>query len=712
MIIKTLVFLCFLVGSFAFAEDKAKVELPTVFIKGNEHIDHSHVFKVEKVRTSDLKRSSNTNLTEIVKHQNGVEAQTYCANCGAKRLTINGLKGEHTSILIDGIPLHSAVSSFYGVDSIPANGIAEIEVMRGSGASLINPESIGGTLNVITTDPFRAENSYLISTSFGEEKFNKSSNISALYNHIHKEKKWAISIGAQASFKDTWDVDNNSVAEIPQSKNYSAFAKSRHFIPSSKSEAVVRVGHSKLEILGGAVKPSKPNSVRAVAAQESDFIDGSVHKKFVGDNGKITDWIQVERTEATLNYKKHLLKERLINFKFGYARQSQSAIYQHGFDYSNIDNLIVGDLSYRKAFIDGNILTFGVFAKDERLRSASEVLFEKYPPGDSRDIEKDNFNLQSYALYGQYNLLLGGSVEADIALRVDSMSIDWLELSHSINEVIVAPRAQVLHNFNDHLSQRFSYGLGYRSPLTFFESQHGNNESGYKVGITDLEKAHSGVYSLSYSTPTYYVTMSSHYTYLQNMAYGFSQFNQPIVYKNTDENFHITVSDLLLGYKPSDQYLLEFVFEHFNYQDGYKKKLPTAAIENRIQLRSNYESKKWDHSFALNIVYSRDLSKYGSYENHYINRDQSSEPTLSASMVKKRQESPTYATLDASLTYKQSKKLKWSLAVNNIFDYTQISAGDSPATWHWHFNHAHFDGLHTWGPSRGREVYLNLSGNF
>ena len=86
----------------------------------------------------------------------GLITRPTCANCGAKRLRINGLKGEHTSILIDGLPLHSTISSFYGVDNIPVNGIENILVMRGAGASLTNPEAIGGTINIQTVDPFKS----------------------------------------------------------------------------------------------------------------------------------------------------------------------------------------------------------------------------------------------------------------------------------------------------------------------------------------------------------------------------------------------------------------------------------------------------------------------------------------------------------------------------------------------------------------------------
>ena len=61
---------------------------------------------------------------------------------------------------------------------------------------------------------------------------------------------------------------------------------------------------------------------------------------------------------------------------------------------------------------------------------------------------------------------------------------------------------------------------------------------------------------------------------------------------------------------------------------------------------------------------------------------------------------------------KWTEKLTVNLNVLNVFDYTQTSAGDSPSTWHWHFNHAHYDGLHTWGPNAGRQFQLALDYKF
>ncbi len=686
----------------------AEENVPTVVIDGGESLTSPlnpySTFTTERVSKEKFSQPSRQTLTDLVKDQVGVEAQTYCSNCGAKRLTINGLKGEHTSILIDGLPLHSAVSSFYGVDSIPVNGIEQINVMRGAGASLTNPEAIGGTLDLVTIDPLEAKQVYSTSLSVNDHFRGTAQNHSVLLSLPNTEKRFGISFGGQYTLSNAWDEDDNGIAESPERSNYSGLIKARYLL-NAKNDLSLRLGVSQLNILGGPINAQKPTQVRPIPAQETDFIDGNIENKFIGDPLRVTDWISLNRYEGAIHWTSYLSEQFTFSWNSGYARQEQRAIYQHGFDYAHNDNLFITDLNLKWFMNESHILEAGLFHKTQRLRSASEVLFVQ------NNIPKDNFDNVSNALYVKHSYLLSQNIEMDTALRIDKTDVDWIELTNKINETIVAPRYQIRHDITEHLSQRFSYGLGYRSPLTFFESQHGNNENGYQVDITDLEKAHSLVYTLSYNTPDYYITGGMHYTHLKNMAYGFESQGQPILYRNTDEAYGIWANDLLVGYKMTHDWMLEGSIEFFHYEDAYTQKLPTAAIERRLQVKSNYSSGSWSHLLSVTLIGSRDLTRYGSYSNYYVDRNQFPPPETRGNEMKNLK-APSYFVVDTSISYQFGKYYTGSFGVSNLLNETQAKYGDNPSAWHWHYDHAHFDGLHTWGPNRGREYYLKLSGNF
>ena len=686
----------------------AEEAVPTVIIDEGEQASsplspHS-IYKTEQVSKDKLEQPSRQSLADLVKDQAGVESQVYCSNCGAKRLTINGLKGEHTSILVDGLPLHSAVSSFYGVDSIPVNGIEQVHVMRGTGASLANPEAIGGTLALITVDPLVPQQVYSISMNANDSLEGSAQNHSFLASLPNQNKRLGITLGGQYTLSNSWDEDKNGIAESPERANYSGMAKVRSLL-NHQNDLSFRFGVANLNILGGPANPQKPFEVRKIPAQETDFIDGSVENTFIGDPFKVTDWVSLKRYEGAIHWTKYLSQSTTLSWNSGYARQEQSSIYQHGFDYAHNDNIFVSDLNIQWLSGPSHSFKTGLFHKIQRLRSASETLFVQ------NEIPKDNFDNNSYAGYFKYSYLHSDHLEMDLALRMDQIHINWLDLSNEINKSIVAPRYQVKHDITHHLSQRLSYGLGYRAPLTFFESQHGNNENGYQINITDLEKAHSAVYSLSYNTPHYYITLGSHYTILENMAYGFESQGQPILYQNTSESYEIWAHDLLLGYKLNPWWMLEGSVEFFAYEDGYTEKLPTAAIEERFQLKSSIEVGAWTHSLNATLVGARDLSRYGSYGDYYVDRKQFPPPEVQGD-EKKDQKSPTYVVFDTSMSYQFLKGYKAMLGIKNLFDETQVKHGDNPSAWHWHFDHGHYDGLHTWGPNRGREFYLKLEAVF
>ncbi len=674
--------------------------------KDRTRLDPHATFKSERVSEKSLKSPSRQNLTQVLKDQVGVDAQVYCSNCGAKRLTINGLRAENTSLLIDGLPLHSSVSGFYGVDSVGPNGIYEIEVMRGTGASLTNPEAIGGTINIITLDPLESPLSSL-STSFSsnDQAEVSAQNQQALFSYANQDKTFGVLFGAQYTEQKPWDENKNGIAESPMRDSLNVFTKIK-FMAGKKNEFFLRTSINELKILGGPSKNAKkPETISDEEVLPSDFeILGDVESKYVGDNREITDWINLKRYEGQFKWMHHFADDFKIDLNLGVARQEQRSLYQHGFDYANNDILWVGDLKVEKLWNE-HIFNAGLFFKDQRLRSTSEILFE------DRGLRKDSFNHKSLAFYLRDTYVMSEKFEMDLALRFDQVNMTWIDLENEISNLVIAPRVQLKNSITDHLTQRLSYGLGYRTPLTYFESQHTNSEVGYEVDISKIESADSLVYTLSYNTPKHYSTFGSHYTHLKNMSFADepNDLTQPVFFRNANEAYDIWAFDILVGYKLNPSLMLELSYEHFLFEDGYTKKLPTASIEQRLQFKSSYEKGRWSAFMNLSFVPSRDLGRYGDYINHYrVYRLSSTAEFIDPKNLK----ADSFFTLDAEGQYKVNKYFSLSFGVKNLLDQTQVSSKDSPSMWHNHLGHAHYDGLHTWGPNRGREWYLQLSANF
>jgi len=95
-------------------------------------------------------------LFESVGMINGVRPQLNCNVCNTGDIHINGMEGPYTMVLIDGMPIVSALSTVYGLSAIPNSIVERVEVVKGPAASLYGSEAMGGIINVITKNPVKA----------------------------------------------------------------------------------------------------------------------------------------------------------------------------------------------------------------------------------------------------------------------------------------------------------------------------------------------------------------------------------------------------------------------------------------------------------------------------------------------------------------------------------------------------------------------------
>ena len=50
-----------------------------------------------------IEKKNALNLTAAINNEPGVNVSNECSMCGVKRVMLNGMKGEHTTILVDGL---------------------------------------------------------------------------------------------------------------------------------------------------------------------------------------------------------------------------------------------------------------------------------------------------------------------------------------------------------------------------------------------------------------------------------------------------------------------------------------------------------------------------------------------------------------------------------------------------------------------------------
>lgn len=125
---------------------------------------------VEIITPKFFLKNPTPSLFEALSIVNGIQPQLNCNVCNTGDIHINGMEGPYTMILIDGMPIVSALSTVYGLNGIPNSMIERVEVVKGPAASLYGSEAMGGIINVITKDPSKAPvlSADVFGTSWGE----------------------------------------------------------------------------------------------------------------------------------------------------------------------------------------------------------------------------------------------------------------------------------------------------------------------------------------------------------------------------------------------------------------------------------------------------------------------------------------------------------------------------------------------------------------
>ncbi|PVY38926.1 outer membrane receptor for ferrienterochelin and colicins [Pontibacter virosus] len=159
-------------------------------------------------------------IFEALEIVNGVQPQINCSVCGTGDIHINGMEGAYTMVLIDGMPIVSALSTVYGLSGIPNSLIERVEVVKGPASTLYGSEAVAGLINIITKSPATAPrlSADLFYTSHRE-----------LNADIGYSKRWnGISTMLSTNyfrFADRRDVNGDNFTDIPLQHRFSMFNK-------------------------------------------------------------------------------------------------------------------------------------------------------------------------------------------------------------------------------------------------------------------------------------------------------------------------------------------------------------------------------------------------------------------------------------------------------------------------------------------------------
>lgn len=103
-----------------------------------------------------FKKNPTPSIFDALQNVNGVRPQLNCNVCNTGDIHINGLEGPYTMVMIDGMPIVSALSTVYGLSGIPNSLVERVEIVKGPASTLYGSEAVAGLINIITKTPSTA----------------------------------------------------------------------------------------------------------------------------------------------------------------------------------------------------------------------------------------------------------------------------------------------------------------------------------------------------------------------------------------------------------------------------------------------------------------------------------------------------------------------------------------------------------------------------
>lgn len=628
-------------------------ELDEVVITGTmkESYVRDSPIKVEVISKKFLQQSPTNNVVEAMQWVNGVQEQVNCGVCGTNEIRINGMEGPYTLVLIDGMPIVSALASVYGFNGIPSSLVEQIEIVKGPAGALYGTEAVGGVINIITQHPEEAKR-FSVNGFYSSHK---EANLD-VSGKLKIGKKWnALVSGNVYNFQHRLDENQDNFTDVPLAQRISLFSR----------WSMNRKDNRKFSIAGRYLAENRFGGVM------------NWEKVNIGSNEVYGEHIKTRRTELIGSYQLPISATH-IRLDFSANHHYQDSYY--------------GDLHYEaEQSIFFNNLVWEASKGDHSFIAGGTLRLQKYDDNTPATVETDLQFIPGVFAQNEWTLndklsLLGG-------MRLDH---------HQNHGWVGAPRIAFKYQPSDWTTFRFNSGKGFRLVNLFTEDHAALTGSREVVIEESLEPEQSWNINLNLNHVFLMGKASSgtldldlFYTYFQNkITPDYDTDPNQIIYRNL-ENFAVVKGASLAV---SQRFTFPMTLDlGMTYQDVYQINSLDDGTEVKIP---QVFSPNWSGTFSLGYEW-KDLGLTIMYTGNVIGPQFL--PSYPAPFEQPEQ-SPWYTLQHIKVGKMMGKNMELYGGIKNMWNYTQPSPLIDPSN---PFGE-NFDTAFAYGPLQTRRLFLGM----
>ena len=468
------------------------------------------------------------NVSMVLNESTGIKVQQTSATSNTQSVRIQGLDGRYTQLLKDGFPAFGGFSGSLSLLDILPLDLKQVEIIKGPSATFYGGGAIAGVINFISKEPEAKPVTSMI--------FNQTSAWGTDFSIFDSRKlrRLAYTFLGSVNYQKEYDVDDDDFTELPKTKSFNL--SPRLFFNLDKNTRLV-VGNST------AYQNRRGGDVLVLHGQANNF-----HQYFENNNSfrNITA-VQFEREFA--NGSRLVAKQSLAFFK------RRIEIPNYLFEGRQFDSYT--DISYLRT-VKKHVLVLGFNAAYDRFREKPNI---------STLIRRDETHT-TFGGYAQDSFNVTARLSLEAGLRLDYLKgYGWFPL----------PRVSALYRFNNNLSSRLSFGLGYKAPSIFTEeAETVLFQNVLPIGnIVKAERSRGGTFDINYRN-----TIGEKFSYAINHMFFYTAIDDPLVLLpfagSTLRFVNAAQAIQSKGFETNVRLSYDFVqlFAGYTYTDAQAKYLP------------------------------------------------------------------------------------------------------------------------------------------
>jgi len=446
--------------------------------------------RVEAIDEEEVDEKTNmrpANVSMVLNESTGIKVQQTSATSNTQSVRIQGLDGRYTQLLKDGFPAFGGFSGSISLLDILPLDLKQVEIIKGPSATFYGGGAIAGVINFISKEPEDSPVTSII--------FNQTTALGTDFSIFNSRKfeRFGYTFLGSVNYQNEYDVDDDDFTELPWTNSFTLSPRF-FFYPNEKTRLVIGNTTSYQNRKGGDV---------FVIRGHAD----SFHQYFENNNSlrNITTF-QLDRQFA--NGDRLTAKQSLAFFN------RELEIPDYRFEGRQFNSYT--DISYLRT-VNDHVLVFGFNAVYDQ--------FKETPTGSTP--APRNETRTTFGAYAQDSFNLTQRISLEAGFRLDHLK-DY--------GTFPLPRVSALYRFNNHLSSRLSFGLGYKAPSIFTEEAETLLfRNVLPIGNSlKAERSRGGTLDINYRN-----TIGKKFSYSFNQMFFYTEIEDPLILlDNSAGNFH------------------------------------------------------------------------------------------------------------------------------------------------------------------------------